>query len=48
LQPQQQKGLPHDPKNVYAALPLAGVQLLFLLLPHELAIIKNAITANFI
>lgn len=47
---QQQKGLSHDLKNVYAALPLPDVRSVAVqfLLPHELAIIKNAITANFI
>lgn len=64
---EQQKGLPHNLKNVYATLPLlplivvvvvvvaailvaakVGAAAAVWLPAHELAIIKNAITANFI
>lgn len=63
---EQQKGLPHNLKNVYATLPLLPLIVVLVavaailvaakvaaaaavwLPAHELAIIKNAITANFI
>lgn len=53
---QQQRGLPHNLKNVYATLPLPSLTVAIVavvtaavwLPAHELAIIKNAITANFI